>query len=234
MAALPPPAAGGPGSDSAAVLPQVLRRLVQRRRAVKDLLKSERNPLKRRQLDIRQQALKLTANSMYGCLGFANSRFFAKPLAELVTSQGREILQSTVELVEGSLSLEVVYGDTDSIMINTGSDDLGAVRKIGAAVKKEVNKRYKLLEIEMDGLFKPMLLLKKKKYAAMKLEEKPDGSAGFTMEAKGLDIVRRDWSPLAKELVRPPRPPALSARPIRPPSPPSPPPPSPPGHRLPG
>ena len=40
-----------------------------------------------------------------------------------------------------------------------------------------MNKRYRLLEIELDGVFKCMLLLKKKKYAAVKLEPGgPDGS----------------------------------------------------------
>lgn len=59
--------------------------------------------------------------------------------------------------------MQVIYGDTDSIMIHTGLSDLNEAKKIGNALKKDINKMFKLLEIEIDGIFKSMLLLKKKK-----------------------------------------------------------------------
>ncbi|KAG8450588.1 hypothetical protein GDO86_003019 [Hymenochirus boettgeri] len=181
------------------ILPREIRKLVERRRQVKQLMKqSDLNPDLHLQYDIRQKALKLTANSMYGCLGFSYSRFYAKPLAALVTHQGREILLHTKEMVQ-NMNLEVIYGDTDSIMINTNCNNLEDVFKLGNRVKSEVNKSYKLLEIDIDGIFKALLLLKKKKYAALTVEPTGDGKYITKQELKGLDIVRRDWCELAKQ-----------------------------------
>ncbi|KAG6729216.1 hypothetical protein I3842_01G015200 [Carya illinoinensis] len=187
-----------PSSKAPGVLPELLKNLVQRRRMVKSWMKTA-SGLKVQQLDIQQQALKLTANSMYGCLGFSNSRFYAKPLAELITLQGREILQSTVDLVRNNLNLEVIYGDTDSIMIYSGLNDIAKAKAIAGKVIQEVNKKYRCLEIDLDGLYKRMLLLKKKKYAAVKVQFK-DGMPYEVIERKGLDMVRRDWSLISKEL----------------------------------
>lgn len=45
-----------------------------------------------------------------------------------------------------------------------------------------------------------MLLLKKKKYAALVVAEQPDGTVTYTKERKGLDMVRRDWCVWSKDL----------------------------------
>ncbi|KAJ2850481.1 DNA-directed DNA polymerase alpha catalytic subunit pol1 [Coemansia brasiliensis] len=181
------------------ILPRLLKTLVDRRRQVKQLLKKAASEEEAAQLNVRQLALKLTANSMYGCLGFTHSRFYAKPLAMLITSRGREILQSTRDLAL-SEGLEVIYGDTDSIMIATRADSLKEVYDMGAQFKRRVNERYRLLELDIDGVYKRLLLLKKKKYAALQVVNPERGGGETKMETKGLDLVRRDWCELSHDV----------------------------------
>ncbi|KAF8655036.1 hypothetical protein AX16_003272 [Volvariella volvacea WC 439] len=178
------------------VLPRLISTLVQRRRQVKSLMKEKGiSPGKILQYDIKQQALKLTANSMYGCLGFEHSRFYARHLAALTTFKGRETLTRTRELAE-KLQLEVIYGDTDSVFVNSGVTDLEQALTISTEFKLAVNKQYKELEIDLDGVFQRLLLLQKKKYAALKVEE---GNKTRT-EVKGLDMKRREYCALSKNV----------------------------------
>lgn len=178
------------------ILPRQIRRLVESRRSVKTLMaKPNLTPELKMQYNIRQMALKLTANSMYGCLGFSKSRFYAPHLAALVTCKGRDILMATKTLTE-RLNYNVIYGDTDSIMINTNSQDFDEVYKIGGTIKKAVNAIYKHVELDIDGVYQKLLLLKKKKYAAVAITQK-QGKLEYNYEFKGLDIVRRDWSKIA-------------------------------------
>jgi len=183
-----------------AVLPSVIKKIVDSRKEVKGLMGRESDPGRKKQYDLRQLALKLTANSMYGCLGFSASRFFAEPIAALITSQGRNILQRTVDLARTKCELDVIYGDTDSIMVNTKSHDFVQARVLGNKLIRFVNMEYRKLVLEEDYVFKAMLLLKKKKYAALKVVPGPNNTKTTKLEMKGLDIVRRDWCPLVKEL----------------------------------
>ena len=68
----------------------------------------------------------------------------------MITTKGREALKSTIEVVKSELALEVVYGDTDSIFVNTKKKDYQEAMQIAQQIKRSVNKKYKKLEIDLD------------------------------------------------------------------------------------
>ena len=90
-------------------------------------------------------------------------------------------------------------------MVNSNTDQLGEAIATGNKIKTLINKNYKYLEIEIDGIFQPLLLLKKKKYASKVLTNLNDimnqvtKVPEFSREIKGLDMVRRDWSDISKK-----------------------------------
>lgn len=181
-------------------LPKILRSLVKRRRTVKDLLKNTKNSEELVILDIRQKALKLTANSIYGCLGFQNSRFCNFEMAAFITAKGRELLNET-KVVAEEMNMKVIYGDTDSIMIHTkypGRKEYyqQAVESARALVNK-INGKYKNIEIELEKVFKKLLLYTKKRYAALVYDKEIS-----YIETKGIDLVRRDFCQASTDLSR--------------------------------
>merc|ERR1712154_55449 len=111
-------------SAETGILPKVIGVLLSRRSTVKKLLKSAKIESEQKRLDIQQKALKLVANSMYGCLGFQHSRFYCQPIAALITALGRDSLMKASEMASSIANLKVIYGDTDSIFIYTDSDNL--------------------------------------------------------------------------------------------------------------
>ena len=63
-------------------------------------------------LDIKQLAVKVVANSIYGSLGYKTSRFYSKDIAAMVTFYGRSLLMKTIDVIKQE-GYQVLYGDTD-------------------------------------------------------------------------------------------------------------------------
>ena len=180
-----------------ATLPSILKYLVEERKNVKNQQKIEKDKFKHSLLEIKQKSLKITANSLYGYLGYKNSRFYAKEIAALITRQGRKILRNAANIVT-KLGHTIIYGDTDSVMVNTNTQEIMKAVEIGKKLRDAISKQYKLLIMDIDGVFKSMLLLKKKKYACLKYIPPYTEQSKIERELKGVDLVRRDWSPLSK------------------------------------
>jgi DNA polymerase delta subunit 1 len=76
--------------------------------------------------------LKVSANSVYGFTGAGVGQLPCLPIASSVTSYGRYLLEKTKEFVEQKYTIangydhdaEVVYGDTDSVMVKFGTSSV--------------------------------------------------------------------------------------------------------------
>jgi DNA polymerase II len=160
------------------------------------------------------QALKIIMNAFYGVLGSSGCRFFDTRLASSITMRGHQIMRQTRALVEAQ-GYEVIYGDTDSTFVWLGSahsqDDAS---RIGQALVQHVNDWWRehlrsefglqsALELQYETHFSRFLMPtirgaeegSKKRYAG--LVTRSDGSE--EMVYKGLETVRSDWSPLARQ-----------------------------------
>ena len=160
------------------------------------------------------QALKIIMNAFYGVLGSSGCRFFDPRLASSITLRGHEIMRRTRELIEAE-GYAVIYGDTDSTFVwlrRAHTDEEAArigqdlVRRINQWWHDQLRREFGLqsaLELQFETHFRRFLMPtirgaeegSKKRYAG--LATRADGSDGLVF--KGLETVRTDWSPLARE-----------------------------------
>ena len=184
------------------ILPNIVSELWDER----DIAKKENNqPL--------SQAIKIIMNSFYGVLGSFGCRFFNPQLASSITLRGHEIIQTSKELIEKE-GYTVIYGDTDSVFVLLGKDKSeNDCLKVGRRLQGTLNKWWTShlaktfqiesnLEIEFETHYHRFLMPtirgaekgSKKRYAGM---IKKNGQ--YKMIYKGLESVRSDWTPLARD-----------------------------------
>ncbi len=172
------------------------------------------------------QAIKIIMNSFYGVLGASGCRFHKQQLASSITRRGHEIITRSRDFIEAR-GHSVIYGDTDSVFVLLGEGvDADQAQSIGEELMHALNDwwqhtlttEYQLesaLEVEFETHYLKFLMPtirgmttgSKKRYAGMVRNDKESsGKAGdernMTLVFKGLEAVRTDWTPLARNFQR--------------------------------
>jgi len=183
------------------ILPQVL-----------DVLVPEREEALRLGDPVKSHAIKILMNSFYGVLGTTACRFYDPRLANAITSFGREVLLWCKDRIEES-GRRVLYGDTDSLFVLSGELDPLTARRSGEEMARTLNRDLdqhirrtwrvqSRLALRFERLYLRLYLPPvrhgttgaRKRYVGL-LE---DGTVAFT----GMEAVRGDWTPMARDLQR--------------------------------
>jgi len=178
--------------DFPGFIPSLLGDLLEERQKIKRKMKATVDPLEKMLLDYRQRVIKILANSFYGYYGYAKARWYCKECAESVSAWGREYLEMVIRELEEKFGFKVLYADTDGLHATIPGADAETVKKKAKEFLKYINPKLPgLLELEYEGFYVRGFFVTKKKYAVIDEEGK--------ITTRGLEIVRRDWSEIAKE-----------------------------------
>ncbi len=195
---------GGAFLREPAILPRLLDELFPRREEAK-----------KRRDHVAAHAIKILMNSFYGVLGTPACRFFNPAIANSITGLGKEMLLWSKAWFEAA-GFAVLYGDTDSLFVRSGDDDaerpLDRAQRLVAALNAELTRHIEVrwrvrsrLELEFEKLYVRLFLPHarhstrgaSKRYAGLLHEGGSDH-----VEFVGMEVVRRDWTALAKHVQR--------------------------------
>ena len=195
---------GGVFRREPAILPRML-----------DALFPQREAAKQRGDDVASNAIKILMNSFYGVLGTPACRFYNPALANSITGAGRDILLWSKRWFEAA-GFKVLYGDTDSLFVQSLGGDAMKIRDQGRRLAVSLNgelaryiqERWDLpsrLELKFEKLYLRLFLPRmrnstrgaSKRYAGLR-----QGDADASVEFIGMEVVRRDWTDLAKQVQR--------------------------------
>ncbi|XP_011099704.1 DNA polymerase delta catalytic subunit [Sesamum indicum] len=189
------------------ILPEILEELLAARKRAKADLKEAKDPLEKAVLDGRQLALKISANSVYGFTGATIGQLPCLEISSSVTSYGRQMIEHTKKLVEDKFTVlggyehnaEVIYGDTDSVMVQFGVSSVEEAMNLGREAADYISGTFiKPIKLEFEKVYYPYLLISKKRYAGLYWTNPKKFDK---MDTKGIETVRRDNCLLVKNLV---------------------------------
>ncbi|WP_175059460.1 DNA-directed DNA polymerase [Thermococcus sp. 2319x1] len=178
--------------DFPGFIPSILGDLIAMRQEIKKKMKATIDPIEKKMLDYRQRAVKLLANSYYGYMGYPKARWYSKECAESVTAWGRHYIEMTIKEIEEKFGFKVLYADTDGFYATIPGEKPEIIKKKAREFLNYINSKLPgLLELEYEGFYLRGFFVTKKRYAVIDEEGR--------ITTRGLEVVRRDWSEIAKE-----------------------------------
>ena len=200
------------------ILPRILEELLSERAKAKRDVKRQLaiGDARARELakvyDGRQLALKVACNSVYGACGAVETgKYPCLAVSATTTYEGRQAMVVKKRILpERFPGIDVVYGDTDSVMVTfAGVTDVQECARLGATAAAFVTQHFvdvlglPHMELEFEKAYLPYLLENKKRYLGLKYE--PDAAGVMTckgVDAKGIETERRDTLPFLKRVMR--------------------------------
>lgn len=189
------------------LLTQILEELLGARKRARKELAQEKDPFKKAVLNGRQLALKISANSVYGITGATVGKLPCLAIASSTTSYGRQMIEKTRDEVQKRYTIangyshdaEVIYGDTDSVMVKFGPNDLAKAMELGEEAANYVSSKFiKPIKLEFEKVYFPYLLINKKRYAGLYWT---NPNKWDKMDSKGIETVRRDNCRLVQTVI---------------------------------
>ncbi len=185
------------------IIPRVLDYVLDSRIKAKEQMKKlEKGSEEYKQLDGRQFALKVIANSFYGYSVYARSRWYSRECGESTTAFARHYIQEAIGKAEKE-GFRVLYSDTDSIFLLYEKGHESKVLEFQKKINQSLPGR---MELELEDFY-PRGIFVGKKITGKKEEGEEEGAkkkyALINREGKikirGFELVRRDWSKIARD-----------------------------------
>jgi DNA polymerase delta subunit 1 len=182
------------------LLPSILARLASKRQEAKVALAAVVVLQQRDVLEARQAAIKIIMNSVYGVCGAPHSQLPCVALAAAVTAVGRDMILRTSEVIplmyQGA---RILYGDTDSVMVDFGQAEVAATCEMGQQAAARVSQLFPPpVRLCFEKCYRPFLLLSKKRYAGLAFES---GASVGRIDIKGLQLVRHDTCTFVRQTM---------------------------------